>query len=155
LQNETDKIKTRGKMMNILGTRVAELRKKRGLTQEQLADAVSVSRSVLSLVEAGIRPPSKEMAKKLSVYFRVPAEMFLFEDAQVSGSKNKSMTTAQIIRVFEIIKEYLEKNGYNITEEQKTVLVEYFCQQNLTDAEQIKQQLSIFQAMQSGLLRKE
>ena len=54
-----------------LGTRIAELRKARQLTQEQLAEAVDCSVEFISLVERGVNAPSvsglERFAKALKV----------------------------------------------------------------------------------------
>ena len=52
--------------MNILSERVITFRKEKGLTQEQLAEKIGVSRAVLGVVESGLRAPSKEMAKEVA-----------------------------------------------------------------------------------------
>ena len=62
-----------------LGTRIAELRKARQLTQEQLAEAVDCSVEFISLVERGVNAPSvsglERFAKALKVDVR---DLFAF-----------------------------------------------------------------------------
>jgi transcriptional regulator with XRE-family HTH domain len=57
-----------------LGARIANLRKTRGLTQEQLAEAVDRSVEFISLVERGVNAPSvsglERFAKALKVEVR-------------------------------------------------------------------------------------
>ena len=57
-----------------LGARIAYLRRSRGLTQEQLAEAVDRSVEFISLVERGINAPSvsglERFAKALKVEVR-------------------------------------------------------------------------------------
>jgi transcriptional regulator with XRE-family HTH domain len=57
-----------------LGARIANLRRSRGLTQEQLAEAVDRSVEFISLVERGINAPSvsglERFAKALKVEVR-------------------------------------------------------------------------------------
>lgn len=50
------------------------LRKDKGITQEELADAIFVSRSVIAKYETGISYPSKENLEKLALYFNVKVE---------------------------------------------------------------------------------
>lgn len=140
--------------MNVLSARVVEFRKRKGLTQEQLAEAINISRGVLAGVESGMRAPSKEMAKKLAVYFNVPVELFLFEEAQSPSDQAKTMSTASILLIADIVQEFLKKNGFKITAEQRAALVDHFYQQNITEPEKIRESLSLLQAMQFGIVVK-
>ena len=140
--------------MNVISARVVDFRKRKGLTQEQLAEKINVSRGVLAGVESGMRGPSKEMAKKLSVFFEVPVELFLFEEAQTPAEQNKTISTANVLLIADIVEEYLKKNGFKITTEQRAALVDHFYQQNITEPEKIKESLSLLRAMQFGLITK-
>ena len=63
-----------------LGQRIADLRRSRELTQEQLAEAVDCSVEFISLVERGVNSPSvaglEKFAKVLKVEVR---DLFTFE----------------------------------------------------------------------------
>jgi transcriptional regulator with XRE-family HTH domain len=63
-----------------LGRRIAELRRARKLTQEQLAEAVGCSVEFISLVERGVNAPAvaglADFAKVLGVEVR---ELFTFD----------------------------------------------------------------------------
>ena len=54
--------------------RLEELRKQRGITQEELADALSVSRQTVGSLENGRYNPSILLAFKIANYFRVTIE---------------------------------------------------------------------------------
>ena len=62
-----------------LGTRIAELRRARKLTQEQLAEAIGCSVEFISLVERGVNAPSvagiEDFARVLKVE---PRDLFTF-----------------------------------------------------------------------------
>lgn len=133
--------------MNVLSARVVEFRKKKGLTQEQLAKEINVSRGVLAGIECGLRTPSKEMAKRLAAFFNVPLEIFVCEGVATPEQNNKTISTAQILMIADIVEEYLKKYGYKITPEQRVMLIEHFYQMNITDATKIKEMLSFAQAM--------
>ena len=64
-----------------LGQRIAELRRLRKLTQEELAEAVGCSVEFISLVERGVNAPAvaglEKFAKVLKVEVR---ELFTFEE---------------------------------------------------------------------------
>jgi transcriptional regulator with XRE-family HTH domain len=63
-----------------LGQRIADLRRSKELTQEQLAEAVDCSVEFISLVERGVNAPSvaglEKFAKALKVEVR---DLFTFE----------------------------------------------------------------------------
>ncbi|RUO38575.1 transcriptional regulator [Aliidiomarina shirensis] len=54
--------------------RVAIERKLRGLSQQQLADAIGVSRKTISTIETRRFTPSIVVALKIAGYFAVPVE---------------------------------------------------------------------------------
>ncbi|MGE0640635.1 MAG: helix-turn-helix transcriptional regulator [Thermoanaerobaculia bacterium] len=61
--------------------RVKELRDARGWTQQQLADAVGVSRQSINSIERGRYVPSLELALTFGRLFRLPTdEIFALEE---------------------------------------------------------------------------
>jgi putative transcriptional regulator len=64
--------------------RLEELRKKRGLRQEELADALEVSRQTIGSLENGRYNPSIVLAFRISRYFGQPIEeIFIYgEDVE-------------------------------------------------------------------------
>jgi putative transcriptional regulator len=58
--------------------RVRELRKDRGLSQAELAEAIEVSRQTIIAMEAEKYDPSLPMAYRLAAFFEVPAEELFF-----------------------------------------------------------------------------
>lgn len=63
-----------------LGTRIADLRRKRELTQVQLAKAVGCSVEFISLVERGVNAPSVAGLEKFAKVLRVEVvELFTFK----------------------------------------------------------------------------
>ena len=61
----------------MLGARIAALRRKRGLSQTQLAQAVGVSPSAIGMYEQGRREPSAEILVALSRIFGVTVDYLL------------------------------------------------------------------------------
>jgi putative transcriptional regulator len=60
---------------------VKELRKERGLTQEELAAAIGVSRQTIISIERGRYVPSLPLALKIAGFFRCSTdEMFKLEE---------------------------------------------------------------------------
>lgn len=63
--------------------RIAQLRKERRITQEELADAVGVTRQTIISLENGRYNASLLLAYKLSRYFGLTIEdLFLFEEEE-------------------------------------------------------------------------
>ncbi|MDE6233258.1 MAG: helix-turn-helix transcriptional regulator [Lachnospiraceae bacterium] len=61
--------------------RIEELRKERGIKQDELADVMEVSRQTISSLENGRYNPSINLAFKLARYFGVTIEeIFLYEE---------------------------------------------------------------------------
>lgn len=63
--------------------RLEEIRKRRGIRQEELAEAMGVSRQTISSLENGRYNPSVILAIKLARYFETKVEdIFIYEEAQ-------------------------------------------------------------------------
>ena len=61
----------RGDIMNL-----KELRKEKGFTQEQLANACGVQRTTITMLETGNNSPSVELAKKLGEVLGIDWKVF-------------------------------------------------------------------------------
>ena len=63
--------------------RIEEIRKERGIRQEDFAKALGVSRQTISSLETGRYHPSIMLAHKVARYFGMQIEdVFLFEDEE-------------------------------------------------------------------------
>ena len=61
--------------------RLEALRKQRGINQEQLADALEVSRQTIGSLENGRYNPSIQLAFKIARYFNMSIEeIFIYEE---------------------------------------------------------------------------
>lgn len=61
--------------------RLEELRKRRGIKQEDLAKALEVSRQTIGSLENGRYNPSIQLAFKIARYFHLPIEeIFIYEE---------------------------------------------------------------------------
>ena len=60
-----------------IGQTIAQLRKEHGLTQEQLAERLLVSRQAVSKWETGAAQPDLDNIRALSAFFEVSADVFL------------------------------------------------------------------------------
>ncbi len=57
--------------MNKLGEKIREMRKKRNLTQRELADALRISHTYISKIEAGKARPSEQFVENCAYVFGV------------------------------------------------------------------------------------
>lgn len=77
------------KIKTLLGKRIKELREKRRLTQQQLAEAIGIDQRNLSKIECGITFPSKclaELAKNLEIDL---SQLFSLEHLNLNESDKK------------------------------------------------------------------
>ncbi|MGE5572990.1 MAG: helix-turn-helix transcriptional regulator [Bacteroidota bacterium] len=63
--------------------RVARLKK--GLTQEDVAKAIGVTRAFYGMIETGTRNPTLELAKRIAIFFASDVET-LFFDSECHGT---------------------------------------------------------------------
>lgn len=68
------------KIKLLLGHRIKELRKSKGITQEQLAEMVGIGTANISYIETGKFAPSIENFEKIAEALGVqPFELYMFE----------------------------------------------------------------------------
>ncbi len=83
------------------GTRLKELRKQNGLTQQQLAERIGVTKSVISFYELRERAPSPDVLAKLSYVFHVSTDYLLGiernKTVDVSGLNDEDIKAVQLI----------------------------------------------------------
>lgn len=75
--------------------KLQELRKSRGLTQEELAEALYVSRTAISKWESGRGYPSIDSLKELSKYFSVTIDELLSGDKLLSIAEKENESNLQ------------------------------------------------------------
>ena len=68
--------------------RIEEIRKDRGIRQEEFAKVLGVSRQTISSLETGRYNPSIFLAWKIARYFGMTIEeVFIFEEDDLNGGK--------------------------------------------------------------------
>lgn len=81
-----------------LHEKLQELRKSRGLTQEQLAQHIYVSRTAISKWESGRGTPSIDSLKALSAFFAVSVDELLSGDALLTLAQEETKQRERRIR---------------------------------------------------------
>ena len=74
--------------------KLQELRKSRSLTQEELAEALFVSRSAISKWESGRGYPSIDSLKEMSRFFSVTVDDLICSDEMISVAENEKRELA-------------------------------------------------------------
>ena len=76
------------KGVSAVKNRIEEIRKDRGVRQEEFAKALGVSRQTISSLETGRYNPSIFLAWKIARYFGMTIEeVFIFEEDDLNGGK--------------------------------------------------------------------
>lgn len=78
-----------------LNEKLQELRKAKGMTQEELAEVLYVSRTAISKWESGRGTPSIESLKQLSAFFSVSIDDLLSAERALSLAEQESKTKQQ------------------------------------------------------------
>lgn len=72
----------------MLSEKIYQLRKKRGLSQEQLAEQLNVSRQAISKWESGTAVPESEKLITISNYFGVSVDFLLKDEEELVKPEN-------------------------------------------------------------------
>jgi transcriptional regulator with XRE-family HTH domain len=93
-----------------LGQRLKDLRKEHGLTQQQVADRVWVSKAMISSYELSARAPSYEVLIKLSKLFGVTTDYLLgVESKRIIDARG--LSDKQVGLITALIEEMTKNNG--------------------------------------------
>lgn len=94
-----------------LGTRIAELRTKHDMTQEELANRLFVSRELVVKWEKDSNRPGKEVLNDICNIFQVGSEYFESEDEYLARELNKCIPKGVDInggKLLDLINEFLK-----------------------------------------------
>lgn len=80
--------------MKTMGEKIKELRIKKRLTQQELADKIGVSYTTISLYESGSRKPSFKALNKLAKVFEVNEAYFFEEENNSTDNLNQKIKIA-------------------------------------------------------------
>ena len=84
------------KLKDRVAARIKTLRRRRGLTQENLAELIERTVDAVSNLERGVSLPSFDTLERLSRALEVPARDFFDEDARGRGSAKHAALTATL-----------------------------------------------------------
>lgn len=76
----------------MLGDKIKTLRKKRNLTQVELAKKLTIAQSTLGMIESNQREGSKKTLKKLADFFGVTVDYLLSSDEEISDVVKEEST---------------------------------------------------------------
>ncbi len=83
--------------------KLKDLRKNKGITQEELAKKIFVSRSVIAKYENGLSMPTKENAEKIAVFFGVKLNYLIDEEEQIKMTLTEIKIRKTISYIISII----------------------------------------------------
>lgn len=81
-----------------VGDILIRLRKRKNLSQEELARDLGISASYLSLLENGKRPATKRLVRTLANYLRVPAAYVVLQDVRLEGLSERHRAIVKELR---------------------------------------------------------
>lgn len=82
-------------MSKIFGLKLTKLRKINGLTQQDLAHELQVSRQIIGHWENNYAEPTLEMLNNIADYFNVSTDYLLGREPDSNGNKNFKYTEKQ------------------------------------------------------------
>lgn len=109
-----------------LGNKIRELRKKKGITQEALASALSVTPQAVSKWESDLTYPDMSMIPVIAGYFEVSLDMLFDYDLREMKNKIQKIIKDAGVYFFRETARYIEKI--------KSALIEYPMNEELTSA---------------------
>lgn len=76
--------------------RLKDLRKKKGVTQAEVAESIYVSRSLIAKFETGTAYPNREILEKLALYFNVPISELIDQNETTFAAVDKKDISEKI-----------------------------------------------------------
>lgn len=97
------------KMQPMIGLRLRELREKKKLRQEQVAEITNVNKSAISLYESGMRQPSLDMLIVFARFYKVSTDYLLGISATKSVDLS-GLTGPELDVILELVSLMTRKN---------------------------------------------
>lgn len=105
----------------IISGKIQDSRKKQGLSQEKLAEALNVSRQAISKWEVGSDVPSSKNLIQLSELFQIPLEVLIKDNAEIPEAQPSS-TSAEDVIPYQVQKPTQGEDRVDRPEKKRTVL---------------------------------
>lgn len=121
--------------MASFGSRISSLRKQKGLSQQELADRLNVSKSSIAMYETEKREPDFEILERLAEYFSVSIDYLI-------GRANSNTLVGVNLNVDPEIADLLEKLQQKGAELEATAILRTASKM---DKEQLKDVLKVFE----------
>ena len=99
-------------------SRLVELRKERGLTQQQMAEAIGIHVNSLKKYESGQAQPSLEVLKKIALALHVSTDFLLFEEHERGPSEELALQ-------FEAVSELPPEERQVVQEVLESLIIKY------------------------------
>ncbi|MGM0816005.1 MAG: helix-turn-helix domain-containing protein [Bacillota bacterium] len=114
----------------MLGKRITSLRKQAGLTQEELAKKLNVTRSALSQYELGTRDPNYDLLIKIANFFDVTTDYLLTgKEMNSSSNPHKGDLMDQALKVLDSPETFIAASDGKITPEMQEYVLEYILEE--------------------------
>lgn len=96
-----------------IGSRIKALRAVRGLSAEEVSEALDITRAYLSLIENGKKKPSPKIVRRAAAFFEVSDYEFTCAPVlfKVLDSVIKSFPEEDVVQAFELVRMKRDKNG--------------------------------------------
>ncbi|MDR2843613.1 MAG: helix-turn-helix domain-containing protein, partial [Candidatus Symbiothrix sp.] len=100
--------------------KLLDLRKQKGLSQEELAFDLKVSQSSISNYEAGFTVPDLEILKRIAEYFHVPVQNLISDDQYTFFNYENTGGNNGYVNVF-LSEQVVEQYEKRIKEKDETI----------------------------------
>ena len=110
-----------------IGSAIAKLRSERGLSQEELANMLFVSRDLVSKWESGVRRPDWSMIEKLAAIFDISSDSIIDKSEFVISELEKCLPDGCILsgeELVAVLNSFLD--GLNVIERDMFIQRYYF-----------------------------
>jgi repressor LexA len=85
--------------MVMFGSRIKELRKRKNISQKEMADALNVAQSTVGNWEGGIREPSFEMLQNIASFFSVSIDYLINKETPSMSEEGAFITYPVVVGV--------------------------------------------------------
>jgi len=108
-----------------IASRLLELRKSKGLSQEDLATDLNISQSTISNYEHGISKPDVETLKKYASYFQIPLnELFADDNYTFHNYENKNKGDINNLVINQLSEQLLEQIEKRLDDKDVIILMQ-------------------------------